>query len=112
MITPFNFQQGINVIWFEKAPRKHRKVIKAQIVDRANTRYITPLQNLIVREDSLILKTGYNYDYKQGDEFYLIDGYWRLLSVGADYKTESTAIYVNPQYASRVTYLELIKVDD
>lgn len=94
-----------------KGDRITRHAIGVEIVKDNELRFNTLVQNLIVDNRSTILKTTYNYDYKDGNELSYRGRWYIVRGVAVDKRA------LNPQAlaftnfeGNNVIYLDILEV--
>lgn len=96
-------------------PVKGDRIKKHAIgVERASEREKhrnTIIQNLIVDETSTVLKTSYNYDYKDGNELFYRGKYYIIRKVAIDAKpiNPQALAFTNPE-DNALRYLDILEV--
>ena len=57
------------------------KIIQVEMINEDAARFSTVLQNLMTVEDSIIVRTGYMYDYKPRQHLFYRNKWWEIISV-------------------------------
>lgn len=92
--------------------KEHYKIIKVEIATENEKRWDTVISNIVTTEDSAVLKTMYNYDYKVSQHIFYRGAWWQIRNIGERSQeiNPQALLLVRPEI-NKQTILEIMKVD-